>query len=451
MDLRTTQHHCKDGYRADPGSASITLTARGSETEGPDRLLDRPRSGDPEGRGARRRRRPRHRRRALATCCSARSRRAPRSPARWWRRRWRCRPSGSRSSSRATSTCAARSASTATRRSGSAAIRVRFEVDAPGRRPSNGSRRCARSPSATARCCRRCASRRHRHGALRREGRRRRAARPAARRAARARTRPTADRVREALFSILGDVSGARVLDLSPARARSASRRSRAGPPRPCSWTARGRAVAAIRRNLGGARAGGRGAAPRRARVPRAPRTAATRYDLVFCDPPYDSALRRGSDARGAPPAAPHRDAVIVTESDKRAPLVLPFPLAARAHLRRHPDRGPPWWLSERRHGRLPGLLRPGHARPPRHHQPRRARVRQRGRRGRRPAGAQEEDASSRAEERVAFIEARGRKTRQCAGKSLSITCSSTSPGRTGPRRSSRGCGRSRTSSTSSR
>jgi uncharacterized OsmC-like protein len=35
MDLRTIQQPLKDGYRADPGSASITLTARGSETEGP--------------------------------------------------------------------------------------------------------------------------------------------------------------------------------------------------------------------------------------------------------------------------------------------------------------------------------------------------------------------------------------------------------------------------------
>jgi uncharacterized OsmC-like protein len=35
MDLRTTQQPLKDGYREDPGSAAITLTARGSETEGP--------------------------------------------------------------------------------------------------------------------------------------------------------------------------------------------------------------------------------------------------------------------------------------------------------------------------------------------------------------------------------------------------------------------------------
>jgi uncharacterized OsmC-like protein len=35
MDLRTIQQPLKDGYREDPGTASITLTARGSEAEGP--------------------------------------------------------------------------------------------------------------------------------------------------------------------------------------------------------------------------------------------------------------------------------------------------------------------------------------------------------------------------------------------------------------------------------
>jgi uncharacterized OsmC-like protein len=35
MDLRTTQQPLKDSYRQDPGSASITLTARGSQTDGP--------------------------------------------------------------------------------------------------------------------------------------------------------------------------------------------------------------------------------------------------------------------------------------------------------------------------------------------------------------------------------------------------------------------------------
>ena len=35
MDLRATQAPLKDGYRADPGSARITLHARGSQGENP--------------------------------------------------------------------------------------------------------------------------------------------------------------------------------------------------------------------------------------------------------------------------------------------------------------------------------------------------------------------------------------------------------------------------------
>src|SRR5262252_7379128 len=35
MDLRATQQPLKDAYRADPGKASITLTARGSGTDVP--------------------------------------------------------------------------------------------------------------------------------------------------------------------------------------------------------------------------------------------------------------------------------------------------------------------------------------------------------------------------------------------------------------------------------
>jgi uncharacterized OsmC-like protein len=35
MDLRAVQQPLKDGYREDPGSARITLTARGNATDGP--------------------------------------------------------------------------------------------------------------------------------------------------------------------------------------------------------------------------------------------------------------------------------------------------------------------------------------------------------------------------------------------------------------------------------
>ena len=50
-------------------------------------------------------------------------------------------------------------------------------------------------------------------------------------------------------------------------------------------------------------------------------------FDLVFCDPPYDSATAlAGALAERLPPVLTE-SALIVTESDKRAPLVLPFPL----------------------------------------------------------------------------------------------------------------------------
>ena len=50
-------------------------------------------------------------------------------------------------------------------------------------------------------------------------------------------------------------------------------------------------------------------------------------FDLVFCDPPYDSAARLAGPLAERLPALIAENARIVTESDKRNPLVLPFPL----------------------------------------------------------------------------------------------------------------------------
>ena len=139
-------------------------------------------------------------------------------------------------------------------------------------------------------------------------------------------TRPTADRVREALFSILGDVSGLRVLDLyagSGALGIEALSRGAAAAVFVDSSQA---AVTAIRRNLSDL---GLDAAVRRqdALAYLAAAAGGQPYDLVFADPPYDSALRAApSLARQLPPVL-SQDAVIVTESNKRAPLELPFPL----------------------------------------------------------------------------------------------------------------------------
>ena len=50
-------------------------------------------------------------------------------------------------------------------------------------------------------------------------------------------------------------------------------------------------------------------------------------FDLVFCDPPYDSAPRNAGTLAERLPAVLADHARIVTESDKRDPLELPFPL----------------------------------------------------------------------------------------------------------------------------
>ena len=50
-------------------------------------------------------------------------------------------------------------------------------------------------------------------------------------------------------------------------------------------------------------------------------------YDLVLCDPPYDDAPRVAAPLSEALPALARENARIVTESDKRNPLLLPLPL----------------------------------------------------------------------------------------------------------------------------
>ncbi|HUA03100.1 MAG TPA: 16S rRNA (guanine(966)-N(2))-methyltransferase RsmD [Solirubrobacteraceae bacterium] len=141
-------------------------------------------------------------------------------------------------------------------------------------------------------------------------------------------TRPTSDRVREALFSILaGSVEGARVLDLfagSGALAIEALSRGASGAVLVDSSPA---AIAAIRRNLS---AVGVDAEVRRqdalTYLERA-RKDARLYDLVFLDPPYRhaSALGKQLSAALGPVLAP--GGRVVTESDRRAPLELDLDL----------------------------------------------------------------------------------------------------------------------------
>jgi 16S rRNA (guanine966-N2)-methyltransferase len=129
-------------------------------------------------------------------------------------------------------------------------------------------------------------------------------------------TRPTADRVREAVFSILGPIDGLRVLDLYAgsgalgleALSRGAASATFVESARP--------ALTAIRANLDATGEEAEVVASDAVKWLRAASDGERAFDLVFCDPPYDAA------ARIAP------QALIVTESSKRNPLVIDLPLA---------------------------------------------------------------------------------------------------------------------------
>ncbi len=138
------------------------------------------------------------------------------------------------------------------------------------------------------------------------------------------RTRPTADRVREALFSMLGDVSDARVLDLYAGSGALGIEALSRGAESALFVERDQAALAALRRNLD---AVGARADVRRQDVLRFLARPEGTFDLVFCDPPYDDAPAVAAALTDALPALLDEDARIVTESDKRNPLVLSLPL----------------------------------------------------------------------------------------------------------------------------
>ena len=138
------------------------------------------------------------------------------------------------------------------------------------------------------------------------------------------RTRPTADRVREALFSMLGDVSGARVLDLYAGSGALGIEALSRGAESAVFVERNPRAAEVIERNL--ASLGLEQQVVRQDAVRFLTRSEGM-FDLVFCDPPYDSASSLAGRLAERLPALTSKSARIVTESDKRTPLELPFPL----------------------------------------------------------------------------------------------------------------------------
>jgi len=140
-------------------------------------------------------------------------------------------------------------------------------------------------------------------------------------------TRPTSDRVREALFSILGDVHGLNVLDLfagSGALGIEALSRGAAQATLVDSGRA---AVTAIRRNLEALGLEGEVVPQPAARFLGAALRDGRQYDLVFLDPPYRHASTLGRELSSALMPILAADARVVAESDRRSPLGLELTL----------------------------------------------------------------------------------------------------------------------------
>jgi 16S rRNA (guanine966-N2)-methyltransferase len=138
-------------------------------------------------------------------------------------------------------------------------------------------------------------------------------------------TRPTSDRVREALFSILGPLGGEEVLDLfagSGALGLEALSRGAAA----VTLVERDRAaLTALRANVEGLGAEVRVIAGDVGRFLRSAEESGDHYDLVFLDPPYRTTVGLGRELSLEPVLAP--GARVVVESDRRSPLDLHIPL----------------------------------------------------------------------------------------------------------------------------
>ena len=139
-------------------------------------------------------------------------------------------------------------------------------------------------------------------------------------------TRPTSDRVREALFSMLGDVEGASVLDLFAGTGALGIEALSRGASGVVFVERHAGAVRALRDNLRALEIETVQTDVRRADALVALRSARAReetYDLVFIDPPYRQAHDLGPELSMVMPSLLRPAARVVVESDRRVPLEL--------------------------------------------------------------------------------------------------------------------------------
>ena len=137
-------------------------------------------------------------------------------------------------------------------------------------------------------------------------------------------TRPTPDRVREAIFDVLGAVEGEHVLDLYAGSGALGIEALSRGAADATLVDSDPLAVRAARENVD--RLGIEAARVVRSGVPAFLRAAARRgerWGLVFCDPPYRLAPRLARDLDGLVPPVLAEEALVVCESSHRQPLRL--------------------------------------------------------------------------------------------------------------------------------
>jgi 16S rRNA (guanine966-N2)-methyltransferase len=140
-------------------------------------------------------------------------------------------------------------------------------------------------------------------------------------------TRPTSDRVREALFAILASVEGAHALDLFAGSGALGIEALSRGAAAVTFVDSAATAVAAVRHNLERL-----GLQAEVLRMPALRALACTpvlarQYDLVFLDPPYRMASTLGPQLSTALPPVLAAGARVVVESDRRVPLALEMQL----------------------------------------------------------------------------------------------------------------------------
>ena len=147
-------------------------------------------------------------------------------------------------------------------------------------------------------------------------------------------TRPTGDRVREALFNLVGPVDGASVLDLYAGSGALGLEALSRGARRCVFVESDGAACRVIRANLETLGLMGALVLQRDAvAVLQAERTAGRRHDLVLLDPPYErwAALERRLGE--LLPAIVTDDGLVVVETDAQVEPVLPLdPVTTRRY-----------------------------------------------------------------------------------------------------------------------